>query len=145
MAEDLSGIVPGTLKQLTTCRLNEGRVNEGPFMLKYQDQYYLTYSVNGYTDHNYSVKLAVSDSPLGKFAGKGTILEKCGPLVGTGHHSFTTSPDGSELIIAYHCHYSTTRIHERKLCIDRCRFVPTSDGYTISVYGPTSTAQPYPQ
>lgn len=114
-------------------------------MLKYQDMYYLTYSVNSYTEHKYSVKLAVSDSPLGKYAYKGTILEKCGPLVGTGHHSFTTSPDGSELIIAYHCHYSTTQIHARKLCIDRYKFAPTFDGYTISVYGPTSTSQPYPR
>lgn len=145
MKPDLSTTETETMTRLTTCKSNEGGVNEGPFMLKYQGKYYLTYSVNGYTDHNYSVKLAVSDSPLGEYTGKGTVLEKCGPLVGTGHHSFTTSPDGSELIIAYHCHYSTTRIHARKLCIDRCRFVPTSDGYTLSVYGPTSTAQPYPQ
>lgn len=145
MKSDLSGIVPNTLTRLTTCKSDDGGVNEGPFMLKYQDMYYLTYSVNGYTEHKYSVKLAVSDSPLGKYAYKGTILEKCGPLVGTGHHSFTTSPDGSELIIAYHCHYSTTQIHARKLCIDRYKFVPTSDGYTISVYGPTSTSQPYPR
>lgn len=145
MKSDLSGIIPDTMAQLTSCKSSEGGVNEGPFMLKYQGRYYLTYSVNGYTDHNYSVKLAVSDSPLGDYAGKGTILEKTGPLVGTGHHSFTTSPDGSELIIAYHCHYSTTRIHERKLCIDRCRFVQTSDGYSLSVYGPTATSQPYPQ
>ncbi|MBP9987959.1 MAG: glycoside hydrolase family 43 protein [Ruminococcus sp.] len=144
MAADLSGIVRDTLTQLTSCKYNEGGVNEGPYMLKYQGEYYLTYSVNGYTDHNYSVKLAVSDSPLGTYQAKGIILEKSGPLVGTGHHSFTTSPDGTELIIAYHCHYSTTQIHARKLCIDRCKFIPISDGYTISIYGPTSTSQPYP-
>ncbi len=144
MAEDLSGVVPGTVTRLTSCKKDEGGVNEGPFMLKYKGRYYLTYSVNGYDNHNYSVRLAVSDSPLGVYNGKGTILEKCGPLVGTGHHSFTTSPDGTELIIAYHCHYSTTQVHARKLCIDRCKFVETNDGYTISVYGPTSTAQPFP-
>lgn len=144
MNDDLCGVDRETLTQLTECQNGEGRVNEGPFMMKYKGKYYLTYSVNGYTDHNYSVKLAVSNSPLGTYEGKGTILEKSGPLVGTGHHSFIESPDGEELFIAYHCHYSTTRIHDRKLCIDRCKFVETDDGYTISVYGPTSTAQPYP-
>lgn len=144
MEPDLSGIVPGTLTRLTSCQKDEGRVNEGPFMLKYQGKYFLTYSINGYTEHNYSVRLAVADSPLGTYNAKGTILQKSGPLVGTGHHSFTTSPDGTELIIVYHCHYSTTQIHARKLCIDRCKFVETDDGYTISVYGPTSAAQPYP-
>lgn len=144
MKSDLSGIIPETLTQLTSCKEDESGVNEGPCMLKYEGKYYLTYSVNGYTDQNYSVRLAVSDSPLGTFDCKGNILEKCTPIVGTGHHCFTTSPDGSELIIAYHCHYSTTRIHDRKLCIDRCKFVKTDDGYTISVYGPTATPQPYP-
>lgn len=143
MTADLKAM-PETFTQLTSCKDDEGGVNEGPFMLKYNGKYYLTYSVNGYTDKNYAVKLAVSDSPLGKYENKGTILEKSGPLVGTGHHSFTTSPDGSELIIVYHCHYSATQVHARKLCIDRCKFTKTSDGYTISVYGPTSTAQPYP-
>jgi len=144
MKSDLSGIVRETLTQLTSCKDDEGGVNEGPAVLKYQGKYYLTYSVNGYTDQNYSVRLAVSDSPLGTFVSKGTILEKSVPIVGTGHHCFTTSPDGTELIIAYHCHYSTTRIHDRRLCIDRCKFVETDDGYTISVYGPTATPQPYP-
>lgn len=144
MASDLSGPDRSTLTQLTSCRDDEGGVNEGPFVLKYQGKYYLTYSVNGYTDHNYSVRLAVSDSPLGEYKSRGTILEKSGPLVGTGHHCFTVSPDGTELIIAYHCHYSATRIHDRKLCIDRCKFVETDDGYTISVFGPTSTPQAYP-
>ena len=107
MNSELSGILPETLTQLTACEKAEGGVNEGPFMLKYGGKYYLTYSVHGYTDHNYSVKLAVSDLPLGTYNIKGIILEKSGPLVGTGHHSFTTSPDGKEMFIAYHCHYST--------------------------------------
>lgn len=144
MKIDLSGIVPETLIQLTTCEKNDGGINEGPFMLKHGGKYFLTYSIHGYDDHNYSVKLAVSDSPLGTFDVKGIILEKSGPLVGTGHHAFVTSPDGNELFIAYHCHYSTTQVHGRKLCIDRCKFVETDDGYTISIYGPTSTPQPYP-
>lgn len=133
-----------TLTQLSFGKEDEHGVNEGPYMLKYQGKYYLTYSVNGYEKPIYSVRLAVSDSPLGVYEGKGTILERSGSIIGTGHHCFTTSPDGKELIIAYHCHYSTTQIHNRRLCIDRCKFIETDDGYTISVYGPTSTPQPYP-
>lgn len=143
MTSDLT-VIPETLTQLTTCNDDEGGVNEGPYMLKYNGKYYLTYSVNGYTDKNYAVRLAVSDSPLGSYTARGTILEKSGPIVGTGHHCFTTSPDGTELFIVYHCHYSDSMIHPRKLCIDRCKFVETEDGYTISVYGPTSTPQEYP-
>lgn len=144
MNSDLSGIDRGTLTRLTSCRKDESRVNEGPYMLKHNGKYYLTYSVNGYTSQNYSVRLAVGDSPLGKYEPKGTILEKSGPIVGTGHHSFAVSPDGTELFIVYHCHYSTEQVHARKLCIDRCKFVETDGGCTISVYGPTSTPQPYP-
>lgn len=136
--------IAGTDTQLTSCGSGEYGVNEGPYMLKHNGKYYLTYSVDGYTSKNYRVMLSASDSPLGKFESRGAILERAGGIVGTGHHSFAYSPDGSELFIVYHCHYSATRIHERKLCIDRCKFVDSPDGCTISVYGPTSTPQPLP-
>ena len=123
---------------------DESTFNEGPYILKNEGKYYLTYSVNGYTDHNYCVRLAVSDSPLGSYIEKGTILEKAGESVGTGHHCFTTSPDSTKLFIVYHCHYSRTQVHPRYLCIDRCKFINTQNKTTISVYVPTSNAQLYP-
>lgn len=136
--------VTDTLTRLTTCKDDEGGVNEGPFVLKHDGKYYLTYSVNGYTDKNYNVRLAVSDTPLGVYEPRGTVLEWTNPLVGTGHHSFTYSPDGTEMFIVYHCHSSVNQIHNRKLCIDRCRFVMTENGYTLKVYGPTGSPQPVP-
>ena len=67
-------------------------------------------------------------------------------LYGPGHHSFTTSPDGSELFIVYHVHNTTSAVHPRKICIDRARFVPTADGGDrLEIFGPTHTSQEYPK
>ena len=45
----------------------DGRVAEGPFVIKHEGKYYLTYSANGYTCRDYAIGYAVSDSPLGPF------------------------------------------------------------------------------
>lgn len=115
-------------------------VAEGPEMLKHNGKYYLTYSASGYTDPKYAVHYAVSDSPVGPF-----VKYKNNPifitddrnrtdtdnphLYGTAHHSFTTSPDGSELIIVYHAHRNGTdpnaygnAVEERRICLDLAWF-----------------------
>ena len=125
-----------------------GRVTEGPFVLKHNGKYYLTYSGNGYDAKEYAVGYAVSGSPLGpyeKYAGN-PILSYTSKLYGPGHHSFTVSPDDKELIIVYHCHASTTAVHPRTICIDRARFAPTASGTDrLEIFGPTHTAQEYPK
>lgn len=126
----------------------DGAVTEGPFVLKHNGKYYLTYSGNGYTSKYYAVGYAVSDSPLGDYERYdcNPILSYTSKLYGPGHHSFTTSPDGSELIIVYHVHASTTEVHPRKICIDRARFAPTESGVDrLEIFGPTHTAQEYPK
>ena len=125
----------------------EGAVTEGPFILKHNGKYYLTYSGTGYTSQQYAVGYAVSDSPLEGFERYegNPVLSYTSKLYGPGHHSFTTSPDGSELIIVYHVHASSTEIHPRKICIDRARFAPTESGVDrLEIYGPTHTSQQYP-
>lgn len=115
-------------------------VAEGPEMLKHNGKYYLTFSQDSYKSVGYSVWYATSDSPTGPFKkhSSGPIFitddieqkDTENPhLYGVGHHSFTTSPDGSELIIVYHAHRSATdpnetggSVSERRVCIDLAWF-----------------------
>ena len=122
-----------------------GRVAEGPFMVKHNGKYYLTYSANDYRSVYYAIGYAVSDSPLGpfkKFAGN-PILVKNDAVNGTGHHSFTTSKDGKNQICVYHIHKSLTEVHPRMTCIDPAEFIPNPDGGDdiLVIHGPTTTVQ----
>ena len=59
-------------------------VAEGPFMLKHNGKYYLTYSANHFRTPDYAVGYAVADTPLGpfqKFEGN-PILKKNEGIVG---------------------------------------------------------------
>lgn len=126
----------------------DGAVCEGPFVLKHNGLYYMTYSGTGYTSPDYAVGYAISESPLGEYTryDGNPVLSRTSRLHGPGHHSFTVSPAGSELIIVYHVHNSTTEVHPRKICIDRARFVPTASGVDrLEIYGPTHTSQEYPK
>ena len=121
---------------------------EGPFMLKHNGTYYLTYSGNDYQRKDYRVSAATASSPLKKFKKDAVnpILTPDTFICGTGHHSFVYSPDGSEMFIAYHSHLNDTTVHPRPLCIDRVKFVPTESGIdALVIYGPTKTPQKYPQ
>lgn len=128
----------------------EGYVSEGPFIIKHNGLYYLTYTANGYTSQYYAVGYATSASPLGtyvKYAGNPILsMSPVNDVYGPGHHSFSYSADGKELFIVYHRHNSKTSVHARKICIDRCKFVVNPDGGPdiLSVYGPTSSPQPKP-
>lgn len=148
MNSDLLSAKLDTLTLLTAPNKEwEGWVNEGPFMLKHNGTYYLSYSGEFYFNINYSVGYATSDSPLGTFTRyeNNPILAPDTFIHGTGHHAFVNSPDGSELFIVYHCHKNTNEVHDRKICIDRVKFVPTESGIdAMTVLGPTVTPQPLP-
>lgn len=120
--------------------------NEGPEMLKHDGRYYMTYSANFFASPSYSLGYAVSDSPLGVF-----VKAQENPLLtsglrrdvsGTGHHSFTTSPDGTQIWAVYHSHtYPADPSGNRKVNMDRVGF--TADG-KMFISGPTTSAQPMP-
>ena len=119
--------------------------NEGPFVLKHKDTYYMTYSANGFNTHEYCVGYATADNPLGpwKKADENPILKANLDIgvSGPGHNSFTYSPDGKELFIVYHAHTNPERPSgNRAMYIDRVHFV---DGKMV-IEGPTKTPQPYP-
>lgn len=120
-------------------------VVEGPFVLKHKGKYYLTYSANHTRSEDYAVGCAVSVSPMGPFSkvSYNPILKKNDAFNGTGHHSFTTSKDGSELICVYHARPERDTSCPRQTCIDRAEFTPTEDGKDdiLVIHGPTSTPQ----
>ena len=106
------------------------RVNEGPFILKHNNLYYLTYSANHTANPDYGVGYATSSHPLGPWVKyeENPILTGNGKNInGPGHHSFATSPSG-QLYIIYHTHFDMTKMGRRKLAIDPCEFVESEPG-----------------
>lgn len=120
------------------------KICEGPFVIKHNGYYYLSYSCNDYRNIDYCLGCAVSDSPLGNFRKfDRPILKKSDKIVGTGHHSFTTTKDGNSYICVYHCHGSTEEIEPRMVCIDKVEFVLGENGIDIPrVVGPTAEERP---
>jgi beta-xylosidase len=120
-------------------------VVEGPFVLKHKGKYYLTYSANHTRCADYAIGCAVSDDPMGPFkrVDYNPILKKSEDLNGTGHHSFTTSKDGEELVCVYHARVGSNTDTPRMTCIDRARFVEGASGEAdiLVIDGPSSSEQ----
>ena len=132
--------------------------NEGPFMIKHNGKYYLTFSIGSYLESSYGVMQAVSDSPLGPFRKltdeeNGMILSndlgENHAVGGPGHHSFfTVSVDGQQkLMIAYHAHTNLYTYEDRAVRFDEVKWVTVegADGQPLDVMhvnGPTVTTQP---
>lgn len=74
----------------------EDRIMEGPFVIRHDGKYYLTYSANNYKSHDYAVGYAVADNVKGPYVKieKKPILHRPAGMVGSGHHSFFTDKDG---------------------------------------------------
>ena len=147
---DLKGIIGNPQLIITPDQTWEGinqdwQWNEGPYVIKNNNIYYLLYSANVYTSHDYSVGYATATSPLGNWT-KSTdnpVLKKDLALKvsGPGHCCITTSPDGKEFFIVYHTHTSfDAPSGNRNLCIDRLTFNQNK----IEVNGPTRTPQALP-
>lgn len=110
-------------------------VTEGPFVLKHNNKYYLTYSANHTRSADYAIGYAVSSSPLGPFIKykDNPILSKNNRFNGLGHHSFTTSKDKNEIIIACHSHYSKEEFKPRMLCLSCAEFVKDNNNEDILI------------
>ncbi len=124
---------------------SDWRWNEGPYVMKHNDLYYLTYSANVYNSIDYSVGFATATSPMGTWTkySENPILKKDINLrvSGPGHNSITTSLDDSELFIVYHTHtYFDNPSGNRNMCIDRM----VIENGVMKVIGPTRTPQPLP-
>lgn len=124
-------------------------VMEGPQCIERGGVYYLTYSVNGYTDPSYSVWQAVGNSPMGPFVK--VTREKGNPIIsgreleyanGSGHHTFIDN--GTDIYAVYHVHGNQTSMESspgRFLFADRVHF--TENG--IVVNGPSNYLQRLPE
>lgn len=120
--------------------LNEGRVNEAPFVIynESNQKYYLMFSANTFTDKMYSVRLAVSDSPNGPFTKLtreqgGWLLyadPSCSWMSGTGHNS-VVEKDG-KMFIVYHAHTDrVTGNSSRAIAFDSLVWVTNSDNEQV--------------
>ena len=107
------------------------RTVEGPFMLKHEGKYYLTYTANHYESHDYAVGYAVSETPRGPFrkTADNPILRRPGEYVGTGHHAFFHDREG-RLRIVFHAHFSATQMQPRRVLIGAASF--EGDRLTVS-------------
>lgn len=119
--------------------------NEGPYVLKHEGKYIMTYSANGYNTNEYCVGYATADNPFGPWikAAENPILKANMSIgvSGPGHNSFAYSPDGTEMFMIYHAHtFPEKPSGNRAVYIDRVSFV----NGMIEVDGPTKSAQPYP-
>jgi hypothetical protein len=112
-----------------------GKVNEGPFCIKHNGLYYLTYSANDYRSQKYGVGYAYTDNISGSWVkySNNPILQKPEGLFGTGHHCLFTDKEG-QLRMAFHAHHSETEVNPREMYTTSVSFVPGSrrDVLTVS-------------
>lgn len=78
------------------------RWNEGSFVFRHGDTYYMTYSGNFFGGPDYAVGYARAKSPLGPYekAAENPILERGGRITGTGHSCMVHTDAG--MAIVYH-------------------------------------------
>ncbi|MDR1919041.1 MAG: glycoside hydrolase family 43 protein [Tannerellaceae bacterium] len=98
-------------------------VNEGSFIIKHKDTYFMTYSANSYESPFYGIGLATAPSPLGpwtKYEGN-PIYQNVGELTGIGHSAMFKDKEGN-LRIVFHSHYSQTSLHPRVMHLSRVYF-----------------------
>jgi beta-xylosidase len=127
LEDDLKTIRQGTMKKCINVSQEWEevwpRVNEGAFVVKNKDLYYLTYSANSYESQFYGVGFATASSPTGpwtKYIGN-PILQKPQDLVGVGHSAMFRDKDG-KLRIVFHAHHSKESIHPRAMYISEVSF-----------------------
>ena len=94
------------------------RVNEGSFIVKHKDLYYMSYSANSYESPFYGVGYATATSPMGPWTkyDKNPIFQKPETLVGVGHSAMFKDKSG-QLRMVFHAHHNQNNIHPRAMHI----------------------------
>ena len=131
MKDDLSAIVPETLKECITATTpweNTAHTNwpvtEGPSILKHKGIYYLFYTANDFRNPDYAVGYATSNSPLGpwiKYAGNPIMSKKNIGVNGTGHGDFVKD-EKNILWYVFHTHFSDSVVSPRKTALIKMHF-----------------------
>ena len=119
----------------------KNRCNEGPFVLKHNGTYYMTYSANDTGYEFYGVGVATAKHPLGswtKYADNPLMTTDLSRGISSpGHNSIITSPEGN-LYIIYHRHadaHCEKPNWDRVVCMDRIYFDETGK---LKIAGPTN-------
>ncbi len=127
LERDLTTIKHESIKSCITPRQKwerlEGKVNEGPSILKHNGKYYMLYSGNGYKSKLYGVGVAVANNIRGpwKKLANNPIFQLPEGLFGTGHGAPFYDKRG-RLHYVFHAHNSAERVHPRFMCISRMAF-----------------------
>jgi len=100
--------------------------NEGPYVYKHNNVYYMTYSANPYWNPMYGVGLAFAKSPTGpwtKYHANPIVVKQAGLTAGTGHNMFFKDFSGT-LWCAYHTYSdpNTSGNVPRELLLSRAWF-----------------------
>lgn len=141
-----------TLDSEVSRELNEGSVNEAPYMMYNEESglYYLLYSANSYNQKTYSVRVAVGETPTGPF--KKLSQEEGGFLLyaesqwtwasGTGHCT-VVNKNGQDYIV-YHAHLDRVNGNStRGIAMDELNWTTNDAGMLVPVVnGPTYSIMP---
>ena len=95
--------------------------NEGPYILKKDGVYYMTYSANFYASRDYCICVTKADNPFGPFVKTGGPIMTCNDVEedfsGPGHNAFFRDMEGN-LKMTFHIHtYENEPSPNRKACI----------------------------
>lgn len=112
---------------------------EGAAILLHDGLYYCFYSGGAWERDNYGIGYVVADHPMGPYRQPALSepLVRTVPdhVIGPGHNSFTTSPEGG-IVLVYHA-WDVART-ARRMCVDRVEW----DGLLPRLLAPTYTPQP---
>jgi GH43 family beta-xylosidase len=112
---------------------------EGAAVLHRDGRWYCFYSGGRWENESYGITYVVADHPLGPYRyppdAKPLIATVPGYVLGPGHHSFTTAPNGEQV---YVYHAWDTAMRARLMRIDRFGWV----GDQPFLHTPTWTPQP---
>ena len=100
------------------------RVNEGAFVIKHNDLYYMTYSANSYESQFYGIGCATAKDIMGEWTKytHNPLLQMPGNLVGVGHSSMFRDKD-DDWNIVFHAHNNDSTIHTRNMFISSVKFM----------------------
>ncbi len=96
-------------------------INEGPQILIEDGQLHIIYSASGYWTPQYALgRLTYNGSgslldPSSWTKATQPVFQRNSQVVGVGHASFTTSPDGNEHWIVYHAHANPNVFNENRV------------------------------
>ena len=99
------------------------RVNEGPYVLKHNGVYYMTYSANSYESPFYGLGCATATDLMGTWTkyDENPLLQKPGDLVGVGHGAIFKDKAGKQRMV-FHAHKDKNNIHPRAMYITDISF-----------------------